>query len=75
MSRIELLESTGKALYGERWQSELARDLGFSDGRRIRQWLSQDRPVPEGICEDLTRLLNERAQAINASLKNLKKWT
>lgn len=33
----ELLERTGRALYGQQWQSDLARDIGVSD-RTVRNW-------------------------------------
>jgi len=40
-----LLKKVGRALYGERWPTDLARDLKLSDGSRVRQWLSGDRPI------------------------------
>lgn len=67
------LIKAGKALYGERWQTDLARDLGLSDGRRIRQWLSGDRPIPEGVWKDITALLSERKAVIDDALENLLK--
>lgn len=64
----QALINVGLALYGERWQTDLARDLGLSDGRRIRQWLSGDRPIPEGIWDDLGKLLADRKNVINEAL-------
>lgn len=64
----QALINVGLALYGERWQTDLARDLGLSDGRRIRQWLSGDRPIPEGIWDDLGKLLADRKNVINEVL-------
>jgi len=55
-----LLIVSGSALYGARWQTDLARDLGLSDGRRVRQWLSGDRSVPAGVWRDIDKLINER---------------
>jgi len=63
----DVLIKSGKALYGERWQTDLARDLGLSDGRRIRQWLSGDRPIPEGIWNDIAKLLADRAVVISCA--------
>lgn len=40
------LTAAGQALYGERWQSSLARDLRVSD-RTVRRWLAGDAPIPE----------------------------
>ncbi len=54
------LKLAGHALYGERWQTELGRELGLSDGRRIRQWLSGDRNIPDGVLKDISRLLAEK---------------
>ena len=68
-----LLVMSGQALYGERWQTDLARHLGLSDGRRIRQWLSGDRPIPDGIWKDIARLLTERKSVIDESLDDLLK--
>jgi|AntDeeMinimDraft_5_1070356.scaffolds.fasta_scaffold21683_2 hypothetical protein len=67
----DLLVNSGRALYGERWQTDLARDLGLSDGRRIRQWLSGERPIPEDIEKDLATLLKKRQRKIEKALKEM----
>lgn len=66
-----LLIAIGSALYGDRWQTDLARDLGLSDGRRIRQWLSGDRPIPDGIWDDLEKLLAKRKAVIDHAMNEL----
>ena len=53
------LARCGIALYGERWQSDLARALGVSD-RSVRAWVAGTRSIPEGVWGDLRRLLQER---------------
>ena len=63
----------GQALYGARWQTDLARDLGLSDGRRIRQWLTGDRPIPAGVWTHLANLLMARKVIIDDAFKKLKK--
>ena len=64
------LALAGQALYGERWQTDLARDLGISDARRVRQWMSGDRPIPTGVWADITRLLRHRGlNALSLSSK------
>jgi len=68
MQNKEQLTAAGCALYGERWQTDLARDLGLSDGRRIRQWLSGDRPIPDGVWIDIAKLLTERKVVIDRAL-------
>ena len=66
-----LLISAGQLLFGERWQTELARALGLSDGRRIRQWLSGDRPIPVGIWDDLRELLEDRSSKMELVVKQI----
>lgn len=75
ISEQKLLALVGNVLYGERWQTDLARDLRLSDGRRIRQWLSLDRTIPDGVWDDLAKLLADRKlvidEALNAIQSNL----
>ncbi len=54
------LRIAGEALFGERWQTDLSRELGLSDARRIRQWLTGDRPIPVGVWADICGLLRQR---------------
>jgi hypothetical protein len=57
------LRRAGEALYGPRWQSPMANDLGLGDPARIRQWLRGERPVPPGVRTDLLALLRARTLA------------
>lgn len=63
MSR--LLVECGEALYGQQWQSALARDLGVAD-RTVRRWVAGTSEVPAGLYLDLLRLTQERAAALDA---------
>ena len=69
------LEAAGIALFGPRWQTNLARELGLSDARRIRQWMATDktnrRPIPDGIWGDIASLLELRKKNINRVLRDL----
>lgn len=56
----ERLRRYGEALYGSRWQTELARALKLSSSRRVRQWLSGERGIPAGVWDDLDALAKER---------------
>lgn len=47
-SNLDLLRFVGEALYGERWQSPLAGDLGVSD-RAVRYWLSEANQCPDDL--------------------------
>lgn len=64
------LEAAGKALFGDRWQTDLSRALGLSDARRIRQWMAKDRKIPAGIWADICGLLRHREMSIKNVLQN-----
>jgi len=66
----EQLERAGKLLYGDRWQSDLARALGVGD-RRVREWASGDRRPPAGVWADIAALLRQRQQEGIALLQEL----
>ncbi len=67
----KLLRDAGEALYGLRWQSELARDLHVAD-RTMRRWLAGADDLPPGVALDLLRLCQERVQAIEELAERLK---
>lgn len=69
MSR--LLVECGEALYGPRWQSELARDLGVAD-RTMRRWVAGTTDVPAGLYLDLLRLTQERAEHLDGLAQRLR---
>lgn len=54
------LREAGEALYGARWQADLARDLGVAD-RTVRRWLAGSSAIPPGLGAELRRLCRERA--------------
>jgi hypothetical protein len=62
---IDDFRAVGESLYGERWQTDLAKDLELSDARRIRQWLSGDRPIPFGVWQDLAAILKTKQMQIS----------
>ncbi|MGH7089851.1 MAG: helix-turn-helix domain-containing protein [Stellaceae bacterium] len=65
-----LLRQVGEALYGGRWQSPLAADLGVSD-RTVRMWLSgRMRPRP-GVLVALSRLIERRRAQLGEVAENL----
>jgi DNA-binding transcriptional regulator YdaS (Cro superfamily) len=55
------LELVGLALYGHRWQSSLARDLGVSV-RVVRYWAAGDKPVPPNQWRYIAALLDQRSR-------------
>lgn len=66
-----LLREAGEALYGDQWQSALARDLKVAD-RTVRRWAAGDFGMPPGLCNELIALLLDRAEAIADVKKRLK---
>lgn len=67
-----LLREAGAALYGPRWQSDIARDLGVSD-RTVRRWDAGQNDVPEGVWDELRALLKARGLALAAVRRKLPK--
>lgn len=55
-----LLQRCGEALFGSRWQTDLAAALGVND-RTVRRWASGAQDMPRGAYSDLHRLVLERA--------------
>lgn len=62
----------GEALYGQQWQSALARDLGVAD-RTVRRWVAGTSEVPAGLYVDLLRLTQERAALLDSLGPRLRK--
>lgn len=67
----KLLKDAGEALYGPRWQSDLAKDLGVSD-RTIRRWTSGADDLPTGVALDLLRICLERTAHLDDVIERLK---
>ena len=68
----KLLHDVGAGLYGPRWQSDLARDLGTSI-RTIQRWSAGATDVPAGIWIDLHRLVIERQSDLDQIAERLKR--
>lgn len=66
----EQLARAGMLLYGERWQSDLARAIGVSD-RSVRGWVAGERKPPAGVWADIASLLRQRQQEGVALLREL----
>lgn len=61
----------GVALYGPRYQRELAAALRVNE-RTMRRWVAGDYPPPEGVLTDLRKLAADRVRELRA-LARLKK--
>ena len=64
------LRAVGEALYGDMWQSNLARDLGVNS-RRVREWASGERRTPPSVWPDIAALLRDRQARISGLLADL----
>lgn len=65
-----LLKRCGEAMYGPRWQSDLARDLKVSD-RTVRRWVDGSSDVPDGVYLELLGLCQERAAELDDVIRLL----
>jgi len=66
------LRRCGEALYGSRWQSDLARALGVGD-RRVREWAAGERRTPSGVWTGIASLLQQRQADVSELLRELDK--
>jgi hypothetical protein len=58
-----ILQEVGRALYGDIWQSELARDLGCND-RTVRKWNAGDAPIPEYLGGEVAKICRRRGDRL-----------
>lgn len=58
----ETLIAVGEAAYGKSWKTALANDLGVNR-QRIRQWLKDERSLPD-LSDDLFDILEKRKALI-----------
>jgi hypothetical protein len=65
-----LITDCGQAMYGERWQSALARDLGVCD-RTVRRWAAGSYDMPGIHTTQLLRLMRERAEVLRRLVEAL----
>lgn len=67
MMTIEQLEQAGRLLYGDQWQSNLARSLGVDD-RTVRRWANGDSVIKRSISDEITELLRGNQKEISEYL-------
>ena len=63
MNVTDTLRQAGEALYGDRWQSPLSRDLGVTD-RTMRNWTSGRHEAPGDLFDRLLGLLKSRGESV-----------
>lgn len=55
MTDIDRLRAIGTRLYGDRWQTAMAHDLGVQ-ARQVRRWIRGDNAIPAGVWTDLAAI-------------------
>ncbi len=70
MNPTELRE-IGEALYGPRFASQLARDLGV-DVRTMQRWLAGQRSIPHRVRNELRVKIEDRAALLTELAKTLR---
>ena len=64
MMNTEQLQQAGRLLYGDQWQSNLARSLSVDD-RTVRRWVSGGSAIKQSIANDVMQLLKNNQHQIN----------
>ncbi|MBO1529635.1 transcriptional regulator [Psychrobacter sp. F1192] len=64
---IEQLGQAGRLLYGDQWQSALARALDV-DNRTVRRWASGESAIKDAIRDEITELLTTNQKEIGEYL-------
>lgn len=59
----DVLAKAGRAMYGDQWQSPLARALGIND-RTVRRWASGESNVPQHMHSIILGLMDARIASI-----------
>ena len=67
---LNLLKQCGEALFGPRWQREMARALNVND-RTMRRWVAGDTQIPVSVLADLERLLVERRKSVHVLISKV----
>ena len=70
VSGTGILIASGRALYGDRWHTPVARDLGTTY-RTVRNWLDGRHPVPPDLEARLRYRLIARGIEIDALLQSI----
>lgn len=71
MNDIQKLEMIGLSMFGEQWQSAIAKKLGVND-RTVRRWVAGEIQINQNIFADLQRAIIERQRQLQLTLRILK---
>lgn len=65
-----IFRRAGEALYGDNWQTALARDLDISRPS-VTRYAAGQRPIPDKVRAGVARLLRDRRIAIDGLVETL----
>ena len=71
MNDIQKLKMIGLSMFGEQWQSAIAKKLGVND-RTVRRWVAGEIQINQNIFADLQRAIIERQRQLQLTLRILK---
>lgn len=60
----DIISKYGEALYGPRYQRELAEALGVNE-RTMRRWIAGDTSPPDGVLDDLKVIAQDRVKMLS----------
>ena len=66
----EQLQQVGRLLYGDQWQSNLARSLSVDD-RTVRRWASGESAIKQSIANEIIELLKNNQSEINQFIEKM----
>lgn len=66
----EKLANAGQLLYGDLWQSALARALDV-DNRTVRRWASGESAIKQSIANEIIELLKNNQEQINQFIETM----
>lgn len=69
MTSNEILRAAGEALYGSRWQTDLADALDVND-RTMRRWVAGG-TIPAEVIDDLKRLVRKKRETLKTLLDDM----
>lgn len=69
---LRLISDIGRSLWGDRWQTDMARAIGVSD-RTVRRWVDGSAEPAVGVYIDLLRLVIERASDLDDLIDRIKR--
>lgn len=71
--RHDMIERIGAALWGDTWQTQMARALEI-DGSTVRRWVARKTDPRPGVFVDLMRIMQDRAEALDNLMEEARRY-